>query len=473
MKQQRSDVETQFATSAFARFACFILLSVCGALLPGTDVSCRELQKRPFLEIQEVTSLGGITAWLVENHNLPIFTLSFSFRGGAAQDPLDKPGTSHFVSRMLDQGAGDLDAVAFQLRKDDIAMRLRFQSYKDRLSGMLETLTEHRDAATELLRLALNKPRFEQSAMGIVRDQILTKMIAESADAKIVARKRWDEIAFSPHPYGRPVIGTEKSVKAISRHDLTTYHKRIFGQNGLNVVAVGDIDRNTLKPLLDRVFGALPSKQELMLVEQAAVSKSAKITSVKLPVPQSVVLLGLQGIKGTDPDFTAADLITHVLGGDSDFSRLWTEVRERRGLAYEASSALDPNCKAPTLKVTVATRPQNVAEVIDVVRTEMRRIARHGVSMMDLANVKDYLTGSFPLKFNTNAKTAATLLRIREQKLGMDYMNTHIAKVEAVSLEDIKRVAARLLIVSDLQIVVVGDPDEAHIPRHIRDPNPQ
>lgn len=473
MKEQCSDVQSQFGASPFVRFTCLILLSLCTAIMLGTNTSAREAKNRPILKIQEVKSPGGITAWLVENHSLSFFTLRFSFQGGATQDPPDKPGVSHFLSRMLDQGAGDLGAVAFQQRKDDIAMRLRFDSYKDRFSGMLETLTEHRDAATELLRLALNKPRLDRSAMDRVLEQILAKMMANAEDPNIVATETWNEIAFPDHPYGRSSIGTEESVKAISPYDLSTFHKRILGRNGLNVVAVGDIDRATLKLLLDRAFGALPSEQDLAPVEKVTVRKSSKITTVKLPVPQSVVLLGLQGLERTDPGFVAADMMRHIFGGQSDLSRLWTEVREQRGLAYEAFSLLDPDSNAPTLKTRVATRPNNVTEVIDIIRKEMRHIARDGVSAGDLTNAKDYLTGSFQLKFNTNANTVAMLLRIQEQKLGIDYVNTRNAKIQAVSLADIKRVAARLLKVDDLLIVIVGNPDEPEFRRPIRNPYPQ
>jgi len=370
---------------------------------------------------------------------------------------------SNFLSRMLDQGAGDLDAVAFQRRKDDIAMRLRFDSDRDRLSGWLETLTEHRDSAVELLRLALNEPRFDRSAMERVHEQILAKMAADAKNPEKVAAETWHSIAFPGHPYGRSVIGTQQSVKAISARDLSKYHRRILARNGLKVVAVGDIDVVTLKPLLDKVFGALPSEQQLIPLENVTVSSNAKVTVVKMPVAQSVVLLGLQGIRRADSDFTTADVINHIFGGDTDFSRLWTEVRAKRGLAYSAFSRLNADSKIPTLTTTVGTRNNNVAKVINLIREEMRHMARDGVSAGDLANAKDYLTGSFPLNFNTNANTADMLLRIQEQKLGIDYVNTRNAKIEAVSLVDIKRVAARLLNVDALQIVVVGDPDKSEL----------
>jgi zinc protease len=199
------------------------------------------------MRIQEVRSPGGISAWLVEEHSVPLMAMRFAFDGaGSSQDPAGKEGLANFLSTILDEGAGDLTAQAFQERMEELALRMSFDDGRDAFYGSFETLTVNRDAAVQLLALAVNKPRFDPEAIERMRKQLLASLVAAARDPTRVASEKWMAAAFANHPYGRPSNGTALSVGEINRADLLNVHKRGFAKDNLRVVVVGDIDAKTL-----------------------------------------------------------------------------------------------------------------------------------------------------------------------------------------------------------------------------------
>ncbi len=410
------------------------------------------------MKIQEVKSPGGITAWLVEEPSVPLIALRFAFEGGSSQDPDGKPGVANFLTVMMDEGAGDLDARAFQERMEDIAMRLNFSDGRDALYGGLQTLSEHRDEAAALLKLALTKPRFDSDAIERMRKQLLSNLAFAAKNPDRVARNEWGARAFPGHPYGLPTTGTLESVRAINADDLEDYRRRLFARSNLKIAVVGDITAKELGGLLDNVFGDLPAKPALRPVAATAIASPGKTTVIEMPVPQSVVVMGLDGIARDDPDFVPAYVMNHILGGGGFAARLMSEVREKRGLAYSVSSHLIINDKAATVLAFVATKNEKVAESIDVISTEIRRLADNGVSEQELNDAKNYLTGSYALRFDTNSKIANQLLGIQMEDLGIDFVNTRNDMINAVTVDDIKRVAKRLMLADRLSITVVGQP---------------
>ncbi len=410
------------------------------------------------MNIQDVKSPGGISAWLVEEHSVPLLAIRFVFDGGSSQDPAGKEGLANFITAMMDEGAGDLDATRFQERMEELAVRMSFEDSKDALYGNFETLTVNREPALEMLRLAVNKPRFDADAVDRIRKQLLANLAYASKNPQQVAGKAWSEGAFPGHPYGRHANGTPESVAAIQSADLEAFRKRTFARDTLKVVAVGDIDAKTLGEILDRVFGDLPAKAELTPVAETAPKPVEKLQIVEMDVPQSVVQFGMPGLARKDPDFIPAFVMNQILGGGGFASRLTEEVREKRGLAYSVYSYLQPLRYAATFGGGVATKNDAVKQSIDVIRAELERMAKDGPTETELANAKSYLTGSFALRFDTNSKIASQLLWMLHEDMGIDYPTRRNALIEAVTMEDVKRAAERVLKVDDLFITVVGKP---------------
>lgn len=409
------------------------------------------------MNIKEVTSQGGITAWLVEEHSVPLVAMRFAFKGGSAQDAEGKGGTAHFVSAMLDEGAGDLDASAFQERMEDIAMRMSFSQGRDSFYGNFQTLSENLDGAAKLLTLAITKPRFDETAVERIRKQLVASLAFAAKNPNQVAGLTWSEAAFPNHPYGRPSKGTTASMAAITADDLRAYRDRVFAKSDLKIAVVGDITEARLGKLLDEVFGGLADKAELREIPEIAPS-AGKLQVVEMPVPQSVAIFGAKGLARKDPDFVTAFVMNHILGGGGFASRLMEEVREKRGLAYSVYSYLQPYDKAAIFAGSVATKNDKLAESLDVIRDQIRLMSEKGPTQEQLDNAKSYLTGSYALRFDTSSKIASQLLGIQQEDLGLDYVNKRNDLISAVTLEDIKRVAKRILDPDKLIVAVVGKP---------------
>jgi zinc protease len=435
------------------RSAWLALIAVVSGLTPllfGAEAQA--------MKIQSVKSPGGIEAWLVEEHSVPLIAMRFMFDGGSSQDPIGKEGLANFIAGMMDEGAGDLTSAAFQERMEELAVRMSFDDTRDGLYGNFETLTANRDMAVDLLRLAVTKPRFDADAVDRVRNQLLASLAYAAKSPDKVASKAWSAKAFAGHPYGRPSEGTTESLLKISGQDLEAYRKRVFAKDTLRVVAVGDIDAATLGKVLDQVFGGLPAKAQLETVAQTVPSAKDKLEVIEMDVPQSVAQFGMLGIPRKDPDFMAAFVLNQILGGGGFASRLTEEVREKRGLAYSVYSYIQPYEHASIFGGGVATKNEEIAQSLDVIRAELKRMADNGPTPAEVENAKKYLTGSFALRFDSNAKIANQLLWILREEMGIDYVDKRNAQVEAITLDDLKRVAKRLLKADDLIVTVVGKP---------------
>jgi zinc protease len=409
------------------------------------------------MKIQEIKSPGGIRAWLVEERSVPLLAMRFAFEGGSSQDPPGKEGLANFLAGMLDEGAGDLNAKQFQERMEDIAMRMSFSDGRDAFYGSFETLTENRAEAVTLLALAINQPRFDAEAVERMRAQFLANLAYAQRDPTRVAVEQWMALAFAGHPYGRPANGTPASMASITRDDLADFRARTFARDKLHVAVVGDIDAKTLGTLLDTVFGALPAKGSLVPVVKTTPDAEQRLKVIDMNVPQSVARFGLPAMPRRDKDFMPAFVLNNIVGGGFA-SRLYNEVREKRGLAYGVDTTLVPLKHASMLVGNVATKNADIGQSLELIRNELKRVAAEGVTADELADAKSYLTGSFALRFDTNANIANQLLWTMVEGLGPEYIENRNKMINAVTLEDVKRVAQRLFEGKELIVTVVGKP---------------
>jgi len=410
------------------------------------------------MQIQTIKSPGGIEAWLVEEHSVPLMALKFAFEGGNAQDPPGKEGLANFLTAMLDEGAGDLTSSAFQELMEGIAMRMSYEDGRDAFYGNFETLTVNRDKAVELLRLALNKPRFDDDAVERIRKQLLANLIYDERDPEKVAAREWYALAFEGHSYGRPANGTAATIGAIARADLETYRKRVFAKSNLRVTAVGDIDAATLGKLLDTVFGGLEANADLVPVSVTSPVNGGRQKVIEMNVPQSVAVFGLGAMPRKHPDFMTAFVLNQLIGGGGFASRLMEEVREKRGLAYSVYTYMQPYRHASILSGGVATRNEALAQTLEVIRAELKHIALEGPTPQELDNAKKFLVGSYALRFDTSAKIASQLLTILMDGFGPDYVEKRNGWIEAITLDDARRVAKSLLATDNLIVTIVGKP---------------
>ena len=410
------------------------------------------------MKIQTIKSPGGIEAWLVEEHAVPMMALRFAFDGGSSQDPAGKEGLANFVTAMLDEGAGELSSREFQEREEDLSMRMSYEEAKDAFYGNFETLTANRNESAKLLKLALNKPHFDTDAVDRIRQQLVAALVYAARDPDKVAQNEWYALAFKGHPYARPANGTEQTIATITHDDLDGYRKRVFAKDTLKVVAVGDIDADQLGRLLDEVFGDLPAKADLAPVSKTSPVTGGKQEVIEMNVPQSVAVFGLGAMPRRDPEFIPAFVLNQILGGGGFASKLMEEVREKRGLAYSVYTYVYPYQHASIFSGGVATRNDAMGQSLDVIRDELKKMADQGPSQEDLDNAKNYLIGSYPLRFDTNAKIATQLLGLKMDGFGPEYVENRNGMIAAVTLDDMKRVAKKLLETQNLIVTIVGKP---------------
>lgn len=408
--------------------------------------------------IQRVVSPGGIEAWLVEEAAIPIISIEIEFPGGGVLDPDGEEGLAQLFAGLLEEGAGELDAVGFAEAADDIAARYRFSSGRDNLSVSASMLAENRDASVDLLRLALTQPRFDEEPVTRVKRQMISSIREGESDPDTIAGKAFFAATFTDDPYGRPGGGTLESVASLEAEDLRAAAPRLLAVGDAHIGVVGAISAAELGPLLDRLLGDLP-KDGPATPPKTDAAPPPGVTVIDLDVPQSVAIFGHAGILRDDPDFIPAYVMNYILGGGGFSSRLTTEVREKRGLSYSVYSYLMPLDRAGVIIGGVASANSAMGESIAVIREEWRKMAEEGVSDEELDKAKRYLTGAYALNFDSNAKIANILVGLQSAGLPIEYPEIRNGLVEAVTVEDISRVARRILNEEALSFVVVGRPE--------------
>lgn len=417
------------------------------------------LPARAGIEIEEVTSPGGIKAWLVEDHSLPFTALEIRFRGGASLDPPDKRGVTNLMAGLLEEGAGDMDARAFARARERLAARFGYDVNDDAVSISARFLTENRDTAADLLRASLTRPRFDADAIERVRAQVQSVIRSDSTDPREIAARAFGRLVYGDHPYADTVEGTADSVADLTRADITAAHRAALARDRLFVSAAGDITPAELGKLLDRLLGDLPATGA-PLPGPAPLNLPGGVAVERFETPQSVARFAQPGLDRDHPDFFAAYVLNHILGGGGFESRLMTEVREKRGLSYGIYSYLANKDRADLWVGSVASANDRIAEAVAVIRDVWTRIRDEGVTAAELQDAKTYLTGAYPLRFDGNAQIARIAVAMQMDGLPRDYIATRNDKVNAVTRDDVNRVAREYLAPEALTFVVVGQPEQ-------------
>ncbi|MBR0794614.1 insulinase family protein [Bradyrhizobium jicamae] len=431
----------------------------CAAMLALSSVPSQAAAK-----IQHVVSPGGIEAWFVQDATVPLIAMEYAFSGGASQDPTGKPGVGNLVADLLDEGSGDLDSKTYHERLDRRAIELSFAATRDHFRGSLRMLKDNKDEAYDLLRMALTSAHFEPTDVERIRAQVISGLRRDSTNPSALAGRKFLELAFGDHPYGRQATGTLESVPKIEISDLKDYARRVIARDTLRIAVVGDVDPDTLGKLLDKTFGGLPAKAELTPIPDVVATKPPQRAFIPLDVPQTVVTFGGPGINRHDPDFMAAYVVNHILGGGGLSSRLYKEVREKRGLAYSIYEALLWMDHSSLFIGNTGTRADRAGETVEAIDREIRRIAEQGPTQQELDEAKSYLKGSQMLALDTSSKLAQAMLQYQLDKLPIDYIEKRNALVDAVTLDDTKRVARKLWGDGLLTVIVGRAPQAAAQP---------
>jgi len=424
----------------FFRHAARVVLSV-GAV---AAVLILPTAARAAAKIQHFVSPGGIEAWFIQDATVPVIAMEYAFLGGATQDPATKPGLANMVASLLDEGSGDLDSKAYHERLERRAIELSFSASRDAFRGSLRMLRDTREEAFDLLHMALTAPRFDPADVERIRSQIISMLRRDSTNPVPLANRQFFATAYKDHPYARPVAGTLASVPTITRSDLTDYVGHVIARDTLRIAVVGDIDPETLGRLLDHTFGSLPAKAHLEPVAEVKAATPPLASRIDLDVPQTSITFGGPGMKRSDPDFMAAYVDNYILGGSGLQSRLYSEVREKRGLAYSVYQSLLWMDNSAVVIGNTGTRADRASETMAEIEKQVRRFADEGPTAKELEDAKSYLKGSQMLSLDTSSKLAQALLQYQLDRLPIDYIEKRNALIDAVTLDQAKEVAKRL-----------------------------
>ncbi|MEQ1953313.1 pitrilysin family protein [Mesorhizobium sp. CN2-181] len=430
------------------------LLSLFGVLLLLVNFPAQAAVK-----IQEVKSDSGVTAWLVEDYSVPIISLRFSVEGGESQDPVGKEGMANLITGLFDEGAGDLDSDAFQTRLDDAGAEMSFRASRDNIYGSMRMLADQKDEALDLMRLAITAPRFDQAPIDRIRGQMIANIQSQAKDPQTEASRRWLKALYGDHPYSRPDDGTEETLKTITADDLRAFHKALFAREQLHVAVVGAIDAETLKRDLDKLFGSLPEKPNLTPVADVT-PKLDQVVRYEYALPQTTLHLAYPGVARKDPDFFAAVVMNHILGGGSFTSRLFREVREKRGLTYGIDSSIVDYEHSNALTIGTSTRAGKGIETLGIIRDVVKQMADEGPTEAELAAAKKYLIGAYAINnLDSSSSIASTLVELQIDGLGVDYFERREDYLNGVTLEQTKAVAKRLL-EAEPAVLILGPAEE-------------
>ncbi len=410
------------------------------------------------VKVEEITSPGGIKAWLVRDDKLPLIAMHFSFRGGVEQDPTDKQGLAELTAALLTQGAGSYNSESFQQQLADQSIQLEFNAGRDAITGAIKTLSATRDAAFKLLNLALTQPRFDLEALERARSQQLTAMKFELGDPDWQARHALFAAMFGDHPYGMRHFGTIATLNGITRNDIKDYATHVLARDNLFIGVAGNITPEDLAKILDDVFGALPAQ-----------AKTSPIADFVWPTDKTQILVPREGTQTgilftapapsrDDPDWYAAQIVNYSLGGGGFSSRLMREVRDKEGLTYGISTQLAAMDHAAMIMGQAATDNAKAGAAKLLLTRVWRGVYRNGITEDEVAVAKDYLTGALPLQLTSTGAIAGVLVGMQLQQLGIDYLDRYKALIQQVKIEDIQRVIQKWFNPDKLMFAVVGMP---------------
>jgi len=405
----------------------------------------------------EVVSSSGFRVWLVEDHRSPVLTLGFRFAGGSAEDPIGKDGLAQTTAEMFFQGGGDLGADDYLQHWSEIGTEINIEARMESIRGSVRVLTPDRDKAMELLALAIHAPRFDEGSLKQIREQIRAEIDRDATDPESRAYRAYDQLAYAGHPRARPVVGTRSGIAAIQAADIVQYRRHVMVRDRLSLAAVGDITPAELAGLVDRVFAALPAHGQTASPIDPA-STSAKRSDLMLASNQAEVVFGLALPGLSERERLAAELINYTLGGSAFTSRLYHEVREKRGLAYSIGTSLDSYSFMAELSGSFDAAPATVEEAIGLVRQEFAALATRPPTDAEIDEAKAALAGQYLRGLIRQADMANELTLRMSQGQRPDVIETYAGRLAELSAAEVRELAKRIPWLDRLVVVTVGAP---------------
>lgn len=400
---------------------------------------------------------NGIVLLVAERPAVPIVATRVYIRAGAAFDPPDRGGLASLTGALLTRGTGRRTGPEIDSAIEFVGGGLEAGAGRDGLTASLAVLKRDLSLGLDLLAEVVLSPTFPE-------DEVRRKVAAIQAAIKrseespsTLAGRALGRLIFPGHPYGRPVEGTRESVGRLTRQDVLAFYREHARPDTAVIAVVGAVTIDEARREIQARFGGwtTPSSPP-SAVAPAPGAPAPGSETIKRELTQATIVLGRQAVRQAHPDYFPLAVASYILGGGSA-SRLYTRVREERGLAYAVGSYVSPGRYGASFVVSAQTRTAEVPKVLDTIREELTRMAREPVAERELTLAKSYLIGSFPLRLDTSRKVADFIVAIEVLGLGLDYADRYKASIARVSAADVMRVAATYFAPDTLSRVVVGE----------------
>lgn len=407
--------------------------------------------------VSQIKTDSGYSAWMIEDKYLPIISIKIVFeKSGSSFDKKGKEGLAHFVSSMLDEGAGGLTSLEYKKRLESLASSIRLGVSEDSFYVNIKTLKKNIEPTLELFNLVLTKPNFDENSLSRVKKQISVKINKQQEDPYNLAIDTISEIIFKDHPYGNDIIGTLESVNTINSQDLKQFTQEHFTRENIVISVVGDYKVDAMSDLLDKYLQIPNSKVQITDIADVDLGKSNEVIYKEFDVPQSTILFSAKSVKRDSEEFYPFYILNHIFGGGSFESRLMNEVREKSGLVYTIYSYIDTMEKVSTIEGYAGTDNNTVEKAIAIIKEEIDKIGKDGITQQELTNAKDYLINSFALKLNKNENIASFLSAMQTENLGVDFLNKRNDIIANISLDQINELSKKYFSSNQFTFVVVG-----------------
>ena len=409
------------------------------------------------IEIQNVQTPAGHSAWLVEERSIPMVAIDVIFAGGASIEPLEQSGVVSLMTSLLNEGAGDLDAQGFAAALESTAGSISFEAGRDSVSVSIRALSENRDAVVDLAILALTQPRFEEAAVARTRNQQVASLERELQTPAAQAGAAWRAAGYGDHPYSTNTDGSPETIAALTRDQIVAAHGIAFARNRAHIGAAGDISADELAALVDRLLAGLP-ESTVPLPDYRPYQAEPGVTVIPFDGPQSAIQFGYAGLHVDDPDYMAAMIVNEYFGGGRFGTQLMNALREESGLTYGVGMSLSSGRFGDAYVGGFSTDNATAGQALQVLREQFALLAENGLTQADMDRVVTYLTGAYPLRFDGNADIAGIMASMQFQDFDIDYVNVRNDRMRAVTLEQVNAMAARLARPDDLVITIAGRP---------------
>jgi zinc protease len=400
---------------------------------------------------------NGMVLLTSEQRALPMVSIELLIDAGTRHEPAEQAGLANLTSRLLTHGTQKRNAVQISETLDFMGASLSASCGEDVATVSMTILKKDLTAGLDLLAEVLTQANFPPAEIDRQKQAVIASIRARQEDPGAVAGIAFGAALFPKSPYGRPVEGSEATVKPLQQKALQDFYGRNYRPNRAIISVVGDVAEKEIADALTKALKGWSKGAPGTKPAAPAQIGQAQAVQVKKDLTQANIVLGHNGVTRGNPDYYAIQVMNYILGGGGFSSRAMDSIRNERGLAYSVYSYFAAEKSHGSFQFVMQTKNETAAEAIRIAKDEMRRMREQPVSEQELNDAKDYLIGSFPLRFDTNRKVASFLAQVEYYELGLDYPERYGDFIRKVSREDVARVAKQYLRPDDLITVVVGN----------------